>query len=134
MSALKKLEAYFNEKINTRDDLLSKFKNDLSENPNYALNWSFGVMQATARAAVAARYLGSIVTWRSLKAEGKLAPEHPQTEEAAVEFIRERILREAIQRNAIVQHSSNPCSNFMRLEENAFYAYLINEWSFITLR
>lgn len=128
---LNDLEAYFTKTVKRRDMELAKFTKELGENPFRAMVWAAGPMQEVARASVAEHYLASIKAWREKFAAGELSEQQPQNEDAAVEFIRESIIRQAIQRNTHVERSTSPTSNYMKAEESAFYAYLANDWNML---
>ena len=131
MPKLKELEGYFTKTVKRRDEALAKFTKDLGENPFHAMVWAAGPMQEVARASVAEHYLRSIKTWREAYEGKMLTASQPQNEDAVVEFIRESVVRQAIQRNTYVERSTSPTSNFMKAEENAFYAYLANDWEML---
>ena len=131
MPKLKELEGYFTKTVKRRDEALRKFKEQLDSNPVHAMVWAAGPMQEVARGSVAEHYLASISNWRAAFEAGTLKEGQPQDEDAAVEFIRQSVFRQAIQRNTHVERSTSPTSNFMRAEENAFYAYLANEWEIL---
>jgi hypothetical protein len=128
MPTLKNLKDHFSKVTARRDSALSKFKEELDKNPTHALIWSQATMQAVAQGGVADHHLQSIKTWEELRAKGELGDQRPQTEEAVVAFIYESILRTALRSNSHVERSTSVTSNFMKAEENAFYADLASNW------
>lgn len=131
MLKLDEVERFFNNVVNRNNEELSKFKEQLEEHPVHAFTWMEGVMRSTAQAAVARHYLVSITNWKSARDAGQLSEAQPQTEEAAVKFIYDSILRQAIRGNAHVERSTSVTSNFMQAEESAFYANLALEWDML---
>ena len=131
MVTFAELKRFLTNAVNTAEAEMAKFKDSLDANPVHAFMWAEGVMRATARAQVAKHYLGSIAAWETARDANTLSDVQPQTEEAVVEFIRESILRQAIRGNAYVERSTSVTSNFMRSEENSYYAYIASEWDMI---
>lgn len=131
MPNLKELEGYFAKTVKRRDEAVAKFAKDLAENPFHTIVWAQGTMQDVARASVAEHYLRSIQQWREAYEGKMLTASQPQDEDAAVEFIKSSVFRQCVQRCGYVERSTSMTSNFMKAEENAFYAYLANEWEML---
>ena len=128
---LKDLEAYFVKTVKRRDEAIAKFKAELDNAPFHAMVWAAGPMQEVARGNVAEHYLRSIANWREKFKAGEIGGDAPKDEDAVVEMIHQSVIRQALQRNTYVERSTSITSNFMKAEENAFYAYLANDWGML---
>jgi hypothetical protein len=131
MITLAEIKRFFTNAVTANDVELAKFKNDLETNAVHAFSWAESAMRTAARAQVANHYLVSISVWESARDAVMLSPAQPQDEEAVVKFICESIMRQAIRGNAYVERSTSVTSNFMRIEENSYYAYIASEWDII---
>jgi len=131
MLTLINLKSHLQSVVDRQEKEMAKFQEKLAENPVHAFYWADTIMSLTAQAQVAQHYLNSIQAWQDMASEDQLTKDQPQTEDAAIEFIKESVLRMAIQKGAQVQRSTSPTANMMEDEERAFYADLARDWNMI---
>jgi len=131
MPTLANLKSHLQTVVSRQAKAMATFQERLAQNPVHAFHWSYAVMSATAQSAVAQHYLNSIKTWEEMNQNGTLTEGQPQDEDGVVEFIKESVLRMALQKGAVVQRSTSPTANLMEDEERAFYADLARDWNAI---
>lgn len=132
MSELTQLKRNLQSIAERRDNALAKFKTKLDEDPVHAFEWADETMQLVARGRIADHYIRSVAVWEEARDAGTLTTGQPQTEALAVDFIKQSIIRAALQTGSYVKRSTSVCSNFMAAEASATYADLANDWAFIS--
>ena len=132
MSELTQLKRNLRALAERRDAAVIEFKTKLDKDPVHAFEWADSTMQLVAKGRVADHYLFSINAWEEARDNGTLTEAQPQNEAFAVDFIKQAIIRAALQQGSYVKRSTSVCSNFMAAEAAATYADLANDWAYIS--
>jgi hypothetical protein len=131
MPTLQALTNTLEQMAKTRDRDLAKFQEKLKTDAVHAFEWADSVMASTAAGHIADHYLETLFKWRADFDAGTLGDKQPQTEEAAVEWIRASVTRQALQKGRYPKQSTSMCSNKMDQLQSACYAELACDWEMI---